>query len=63
MCHILPFYHIFYLICALCITIIICFVSNDKIQIFDQSVMSHERHIVSPITPLFVQKHVQANIK
>ena len=39
-CHILPFYHVcwYYLKCILCITIIICFVSNDEIKMFNQSI-------------------------
>ena len=38
LCHILPFYHVccFYLKCVPCITIIMCFVSNGEIKMFNQ---------------------------
>ena len=39
LCNILPFYVCcFYLKCVLCITIIMCFVSNDEIKMFNQSI-------------------------
>ena len=67
LCNILPFYHVccFYLKCVLCITIIMCFVSNDEIKMFNQSMMSQRApcRLKSSASRLFAQRFVQTHIK